>query len=113
MSAILKDIEYRNRKLLDLAHRDDSVCGNCESDGPCEPAHSNMMDHGKGKSRKAHDVFHAHLCHRCHVWLDQGTGRDPTDTYSGDRADKQLMFRRAMDKTLLRLWRYGLIKVSR
>jgi hypothetical protein len=108
-----KDPEYRNRKLLDLAHRLDAVCGNCGREGPCEPAHSNMAVHGKGGARKAHDCFHAHLCAACHRWLDQGTGRDPTNIYTSERADRQLMFRRAMDVTLLRLWRDGLIQVTR
>jgi hypothetical protein len=98
-----KDPEYRNRKLLDLAHRLDTVCGNCGAIGPCEPAHSNMS---------VHDCFCAHLCSACHRWLDQGTGRDPTSIYTSERADKQMMFRRAMDVTLLRLWREGLIQVK-
>ena len=113
MSAILKDPEYRNRKLLDLAHRIDSECANCGIEGPMEPAHSNLLQHGKGMSHKSHDVFHAHLCHACHSWLDQGKGMDPTGVYSDSREDKQDMFRDSFDKTLLRLWRKGLIKVAR
>lgn len=116
MSAVFnpqpKSPEFRNRRLLDLAHREDAECGNCGSEGPCEPAHSNMMQHGKGKSHKADDVFNAHLCHACHVWLDQGIGMDPTGTWTCDRADKQAMWRRAFDRTLLLMWRRGWIKVA-
>lgn len=108
-----KDIEYRNRKLLDLAHREDAECGNCGRPGPCEPAHSNMSAHGKGGARKAHDCFFANLCHACHAWLDQGKGRDPTDTWSDSREDKQSMWRRAFDRTLLWLWRNGLLQLAR
>lgn len=107
-----KDPEYRNRALLDLAHREDSECGNCERPGPCEPAHSNMAQHGKAGSHKSHDPFTADLCHDCHAWLDQGIGSDPTGRWSDDRADKQAMWRLAFDRTLLRRWRLGLIKVS-
>lgn len=110
--AIPKDTEYRNRKLLDLAHRDENACGNCERPGPCEPAHSNMSQHGKGERRKAHDLFVAALCHDCHAWLDQGRGPDPTGLWSDDRADKQAMWRRAADRTWLRWWRLGWIKVA-
>ncbi len=108
---ILKDPEYRNRALLDLAHRDDMECGNCGAVGPCEPAHSNQQNHGKGASHKAHDVFFAALCHPCHAWLDQGIGEDPTGVWAGNRSDKQMMWRRAFDRTLLLLWRRRLVCV--
>lgn len=77
---IPKDIEYRNRKLLDLAH-DVNECqlqipGVCEgySAHGCEPAHANnwLPVFGKGAARKAHDCFAVPSCHRCHGELDQG-----------------------------------------
>ncbi len=108
-----KDDEYRNRALLDLAHRDDSECGNCERSGPCEPAHSNMAQHGKGARHKSHDVFTADLCHTCHAWLDQGIGPDPTGRWSDDRADKQAMWRLAFDRTILRRFRLGLFCIGK
>lgn len=102
---------FRNRKLLDLA-RDES-CTNCGAeDGTIVAAHSNMSIHGKGMSEKAHDCFIAFLCSRCHGWLDQGRGCDQTDTYVGTRHDKEIMFVRAMEKTTLRLWQAGRIKVA-
>lgn len=99
-------MNYRNRALLDLAHRI-CECQNCGryTEG-CEPAHSNEMAHGKGKSIKAHDCFFAALCHECHAWLDQGRGPDPSRRWSGLdlRGDKMDMWRAACFKTLLLLW---------
>lgn len=104
-------MNYRNRKLLDLAR--DQPCANCGAeDGTVVAAHSNCGIHGKGKSLKAHDCFHAHLCHRCHAWLDQGSSDDPTGIYKGTRYDKDMMFIRAMEATMLRLWQQGRIKVA-
>lgn len=71
---------YRSRKFLDLAHRV-HVCQNCGKwvgtegmDDGCEPAHANWQEYGKGGAMKAHDNFHAAICHDCHVELDQGSG---------------------------------------
>jgi hypothetical protein len=106
----IKDAEYRNRNLLDLAHL--LPCQNCGwENGGSEPAHSNSQKHGKGMSHKAHDCYFAALCNVCHSWLDQGSGKDPTGLYSDDRADKQAMWRHAFDRTLLELWRRRLIEV--
>jgi hypothetical protein len=85
---------YRNRKLLDLAHS--LPCANCGMGQASEPAHSNSQRHGKAISRKADDMFFAALCHTCHGWLDQGSGKDPTGVWSDDRADKQAMWRAAL-----------------
>ena len=102
---------YRNRKLLDLA-RDES-CANCGAeDQTIVSAHSNLSRHGKGKSLKAHDVFIAFLCFRCHSWLDQGNGMDPTERFTASRPDKAEMFSVAMDATTLRLWERGRVKVA-
>lgn len=94
-------MNYRNRKLLDLAR--DQACTLCGvQDGTVVAAHSNSSVHGKGKSLKAHDVFTAHLCYRCHMELDQG---------KASREEKEYAFRRAMDATTLRLWQQGRIRV--
>lgn len=65
---------YENRRLLDLAHNlhECTHCGRYVPEG-LEPAHSNQSRHGKGMSMKAHDCFHAALCHACHARLDQGS----------------------------------------
>jgi hypothetical protein len=69
---------YRNRRLLDLAHRvtecQVQLPGVCEghSSHGCEPAHSNQQRHGKGMGHKAADYMHAAACHSCHSELDQG-----------------------------------------
>ena len=97
--------------LLRLAR--DQACANCGAqDGTVVAAHSNHVDHGKGWAIKANDCFTAHLCWKCHAWLDQGKGSDPTGVWGDGREDKLAMFRRAMDKTTLRLWKSGAIKVK-
>lgn len=102
---------YRNQRLLSLA-RDES-CANCGAeDGTIVAAHSNLSRHGKGKSLKASDCFIAFLCFRCHSWLDQGSGMDPTERYTGSRPDKAEMFTAAMDATTLRLWESKRVKVA-
>ncbi len=100
---------YRSPALLRLAR--DQSCVNCGlEDGSIVSAHSNWSEHGKGMSIKAHDIFSAHLCFRCHSWLDQGTGRDPTGEWSSDQ--KRYMFQRAFERTLLRLCQQGRVRIS-
>ena len=95
--------------LLRLAR--DQSCTNCGAeDGTIVAAHSNWSDHGKGMSIKAHDIYHAHLCVACHSWLDQGGKTDPTGQYSV--ASKREMFTRCMERTWLRLWQQGRLKVT-
>lgn len=76
--SIVKRNPYRNRKILDLAHkvnecqvRIPSVCIGYSAHG-CEPAHSNQSIHGKGAGQKADDNRHVAACHSCHVAIDQG-----------------------------------------
>lgn len=111
MSAVLKDREFRNPELLKLANGQE--CQNCGDTYGVVAAHANWLDFGKGKSHKAHDCYHAWLCMRCHAFLDQGTGMDPTKIYSDIKQDKREMWQRAANRTLLELWRQGLIKVAR
>lgn len=100
---------YRNPKILQ--HAKGRPCTNCNrEDGTTVAAHSNLAEHGKGKGIKAHDLFSAFLCHACHSWLDQGTGRDPTGIWQSDKMDKREMFMRAMHKTMLILLRDGVLK---
>jgi hypothetical protein len=100
---------FRNRRLLDLAHRITECTINipgCHGHAPngCEPAHSNWHEHGKGKSLKAHDCFFAAACHSCHVELDQGS------RYA--REEKKEFWQRGHARTLLILWERGWIKVT-
>lgn len=109
---IAKDPEYRNRKLLDLAHKIQEcqlqipvVCIGW-SDHGCEPAHANNWRpvFGKGGSRKAHDCYFAAGCNPCHRELDQGkrfTGEEKFEFWS-----------RGHDRTLLELFRRGYLKVA-
>lgn len=100
---------YRSKKLTESARG--QSCTNCEADdGTVVWAHSNQQAHGKGKSLKAHDIFGAYLCMRCHSWLDCGIGKDPTGVYDDNRDDKREMWRRAHDRTLLRLVETGVLK---
>lgn len=71
---ILKTENYRNRRLLNLAHRvtecqfRSPVCRGHSPHG-CEPIHSDFSEHGKGMGIKASDDQHAAGCHDCHVWF--------------------------------------------
>jgi len=70
---------YRNRKLLDLAHRVHECqfrltgCAGYSVDG-CDPAHSNQSVHGKAKGLKAADDQHCAACHSCHMLYDGQLG---------------------------------------
>lgn len=96
---------YRNRSLLDLAHRVHEcqlmIPGVCEgySLHGCEPAHSNFSRHGKGKSRKADDVFHAAACRSCHAYLDQGGKLNREDAID--------IFTRGFERTMLLYFKNG------
>lgn len=76
MPEILKQKPYRNRKLLDLAHRVNlcqfqipGVCIGYSLNG-CEPAHSNESAHGKGIGIKSSDSKHIAACRNCHLHYD-------------------------------------------
>jgi hypothetical protein len=70
---------YRNRKLLDLAHRVTAcqfllpVCMGISPEG-CEPAHSNQGAHGKSIGMKAADDQHVASCPNCHRLYDGQLG---------------------------------------
>jgi len=100
-------MNFREPKLTRLAsgapcHLNvDRVCiGGGETTVWC---HSNLYRHGKGKSIKAHDCFGATGCYACHAWLDQG---------KASRDEKEAVFMRGLERTLLWLWREGKIKVA-
>lgn len=96
-------MNYRNRKLLDTAR--DMPCMSCGcQDGTIIPAHGNGSLFGKGFGIKAHDVFFAGLCGRCHAEYDQGNRMS--------REEKREFFLRAMMATWLWLWTNNRIRVS-
>ncbi|WP_017907430.1 DUF1364 family protein [Xanthomonas sp. SHU 199] len=99
-------MNYRDRKLLDLAYQLDcqvQLHGICEG-GTGEPAHSNQSRHGKGGALKAHDCFFASSCRACHRELDQGR--------TMNREEKFEAWQRAHERTMLALWQLGLIRVA-
>ena len=67
---------YRDAALLEMArgrHCLLRIPGMCV--GATETtvaAHSNLLAHGKAKSRKADDCYSVFACYPCHFWLDQG-----------------------------------------
>lgn len=107
-------MKYRNRSLLNLAHRVEE-CMNCGRYSPgCEPAHQNGLESGKGIATKGQDHRHAALCHDCHAWLDQGgTKVDPSMRYSPTWEDKREMWTRAHLRTFDHYWSNGWLEVSR
>lgn len=101
---------FRDRKLLDLAHRVNEcqlrlpeVCTGYSPHG-CEPAHSNSQRHGKGMSIKADDCFHVAACHACHAELDQGR--------RFTREEKAEFWQAGYDRTMALYWRNGWLKVA-
>lgn len=94
---------HRDTKLLKLAK--DQSCVNCGADdGTVVWAHSNMLEHGKGRGLKAHDAMGMFLCHTCHSQLDQGT--------SMTREEKREFTYRNICRTHLKLWDAGLVGVK-
>jgi hypothetical protein len=93
-------VNWRSKKLTQSAKHESCVaCG--ADDGTICWAHSNEQMHGKGMGIKAHDLFGAFLCHRCHTKYDQGkiaweTAMAPTD-----------WFRQQWEKSLIRACEKG------
>lgn len=94
---------FRSPKLLALARGQACVMCGCE-DGTVVAAHSNLLEHGKGRSHKAHDGMTAWLCMMCHTELDQGN--------SMSREQRRAFILEAISKTYMRLWDLGLITVK-
>jgi hypothetical protein len=62
-------MNWRSKKLTQSAKHESCVsCG--ADDGTIVWAHSNSQMHGKGMGIKAHDLFGAYLCHKCHYDYD-------------------------------------------
>ncbi len=68
---------YRDPNLLKLAKGEKcllQISDDCMGDegSTTVAAHSNLIEHGKGKSLKAEDCFTVWSCHNCHSLFDQG-----------------------------------------
>lgn len=67
---------YRDANLLKMAWGGECmllVPGVCTNDHMSTVAcHSNLLEHGKGRSLKAHDFMTVQGCQSCHRWLDTG-----------------------------------------
>ena len=85
---------YRNKRLRDSAKHESCVA--CDADdGTIVWAHSNSSRHGKGMGIKAHDLFGAYLCHKCHADFD-GSARNFFDAN-----EKELWFKRQWEKSMI------------
>lgn len=93
---------YRNKKLTQSAKNESCVsCG--ADDGTIVWAHSNSQRHGKGMGMKAHDLFGAYLCHRCHTEYDSGSNMDDIFYLGGGLfRDKQYWFNEMWEKSMIR-----------
>jgi len=95
---------YRNRKLLDLAHKVNTCvfqlpgCKGYEVDG-CQPIHADGLWYGKGSGIKSHDVYHVAGCGACHRAYENML-----------KYEKQEVFDRACLRTLLLYFQNGWIK---
>lgn len=94
---------YRNSKLLSAARDKPCVMCGCEN-GTTVAAHSNLLEHGKGKGIKAHDGMVAWLCYTCHFNYDQGTGMN--------KQEKRDFILTAIAKTYMKMWDLEMIKLS-
>ena len=81
----LQRFHYENPKILN--HAKGQVCQCCGADDG-----TNQQEHGRGAFLRAHDLFVAYLCNRCHYWLDYGKGTSPCGLYQDTRQDKTEMF---------------------
>src|SRR5574343_1519548 len=97
---------YRNRKLLDLAHEMP-----CQADfahrcqGQVVPCHSNQLQFGRGASYKSHDWAFAACCSEAHDFLDGRRG-------GWDKETKHAEWLRAYIKTQNYIWQNGKVRVA-
>jgi len=92
------------RKFLDLAEGQACVMCGCD-DGTVVAAHSNLLEHGKGKGIKAHDGMSAWLCYRCHTEYDQGKLMD--------REARRDFILTAICRTYMKAWEQELIGLKK
>jgi hypothetical protein len=90
-------VNWRSKKLRESARHESCVsCG--ANDGSVVWAHSNEQRHGKGMGIKAHDLFGAYLCHKCHTQYDQGPQ---------NRQSKEQFFFACWEKSMIRACEKG------
>lgn len=94
---------FRSPKLLKLARDQACVMCGCQ-DGTIVAAHSNLIEHGKGRGFKAHDGMTAWLCMGCHYQLDQGA--------RWTKEEKREFTLMAISRTYMKLWDMDLIQVK-
>jgi hypothetical protein len=75
-------------------------CQHCGLDGYTQAAHSNQLQHGKGRGIKASDEFTAALCLKHHYEIDQGS-----NLTKEERID---LWNKAYEKTVKALKQQGL-----
>lgn len=95
----------RSPKLLNAAKGEDCTLNAppCDNDTKTVVAcHSDWLEDGKGRGIKAHDIFIAFGCYKCHLWLG---GPAPKE-------EKRDVFHRGLKKTWKRLIERGLIKLA-
>lgn len=84
-------MNWRSKKLKASAHYE--RCVSCAADdGTIVWAHSNEQAHGKGMGIKAHDLFGAYLCHRCHSNYDSG---------NSSKEQKRMWFREMWERSMI------------
>jgi hypothetical protein len=88
---------YRNKKLTQSAR--DEACVSCGNPNSCW-AHSNLLQHGKGRGQKAHDIFGAYLCLNCHDWFD-GRSKIEPPSYRFQSESKSTWFMRMNELSLI------------
>lgn len=99
---MLKSKLFRSPRLLALAEGMNCVsCG--IDDGTVVSAHSNLLDHGKGKGIKAHDGMTAWLCFACHSEYDQGMKMS--------KEDKREFILTMICRTHMKMFDLGLLEV--
>ena len=101
--SMLKRPKFRSEDLRRAVAAMD--CLRCGAPGPCQAAHSNLPEHGKGMSTKASDSAIFPLCQKCHSDFDQG--KELT------REERQALTREWVATTLVALIERGVLVVDR
>lgn len=97
---------FRSRALLDAAKHQECVhCGATETVVAAHYTGLRQYHYGRGLAEKAHDFLTAHLCMKCHYYMD---------TIAKDKdhaAENSEMFLHAIALTWARLFERGILQV--